>query len=331
MKRPVLLCGLGKDRAPRAALGLFALGLAGMWVSIGEAQVDAVVHTVVADENLAGIAKQYYGDARKEIVLVAENGLSTRGGTQISVGQRLLVPVTAYHRVGPKDTWGRIAAHYYGSRRRAATLIEANPAVRSSQPDEGAEIIVPYPVRHVVVGSRQTLASIAETYLGDEDKTRSLAVFNGLSARRRLRRGDVVLVPMSDLTLSEQGRKIVAKQIGHEPSSGRARAQQVETDRRIPELVRHVHDGRYAHAVALGNRLLGAGEPTANQRLAIEMQLVSAYVALDEAQLAARAMSTVLALKPDLQFEANETSPKIRAVYERVMHQNAKVKQKQTR
>ncbi len=58
-----------------------------------------IVHVVRPGETLASIAERYYGDPRRESVLVAENGLTSEGGSAIVVGLRLSIPTVSYHRV----------------------------------------------------------------------------------------------------------------------------------------------------------------------------------------------------------------------------------------
>src|SRR5688500_6260615 len=84
------------------------------------------VHVVRPGETLASIAQTYYGDPRRESVLVAENGLTAQGGAAIVVGLRLVVPWVEYHRVVEGETWIQLAQRFYGDGRRAFILIEAN-------------------------------------------------------------------------------------------------------------------------------------------------------------------------------------------------------------
>ncbi|MCG8556763.1 MAG: LysM peptidoglycan-binding domain-containing protein, partial [Proteobacteria bacterium] len=65
-----------------------AIVVIGLWLttSIPAQAHNAIVHIVRQGETLASIAERYYGEPRFERVLVAENGLTTEGGSAIVVG-----------------------------------------------------------------------------------------------------------------------------------------------------------------------------------------------------------------------------------------------------
>ncbi|MFK7984700.1 MAG: LysM domain-containing protein [Sandaracinaceae bacterium] len=279
--------------------------------SVASANDSAFVHVVRPGETLASIAQRYYGDARRESVLVAENGLTTHGGAAIVVGLRLVIPWVSYHRVAAGESWASVATEHYGDPRRAGALIDANPQVSGNQPDEGAELLVPYPLRHV---ARQgdTMRRVALSYFGDQTESTRLMRFNS-ARRQRLARGQIVLVPLDDLLLSEEGRAVIAEATGETPTGGEVRALQTRINAQLPELREHVRVGRYAQAVALGNRLLGAGDLTGNQIVTIHRELGTAFVALDRPALAVEAFVHALEAQPDLELDSARTSPTVLA------------------
>lgn len=282
---------------------------------VARADFPAFVHVVREHETLASIAQRYYGDPRRESVLVAENGLEAEGGAAIVVGMRLVIPHVAYHRVEAGETWAQIAEEYYGLGTRAFAIQDANAAVEGATPPEGAELLIPYPLRHVA-GQRDTLNHVAQTYYGDIAAARSLRRFNGLRATR-LSRGQVILVPIDDLLLSEEGLRIVAEATGVETAtSGDVRTLQERIAAELPTLQTAVMEGRYTEAVALGNRLLGSGELTGNQIVTIQRVLAVAYVALGRADLAVEAFTEALARQPDLELDTRRTSPTVLAAFD---------------
>ncbi|MGE0787844.1 MAG: LysM peptidoglycan-binding domain-containing protein [Sandaracinaceae bacterium] len=267
------------------------------------------IHVVRPGETLASIAQRYYGDPRRESVLVAENGLTTQGGAAIVVGLRLAIPRVTYHRVQEGETWAQIATRHYGDPRRVSALIEANPDAGGNQPDVGAELLIPYPLRHVA-RQADTMRRVAQLYYGDQNEAARLMRFNSLR-RQRLSRGQIVLVPLADLVLSDEGRQLIETTTGAQPNAGTVRDVQHEIDDQLPALHEDIVHGRFAEAVALGNRLLGASELTGNQVVSIQRELAVAYVALDRIDLAVRAFTLALERQPDLELDSQRTSPTV--------------------
>jgi LysM repeat protein len=267
------------------------------------------VHVVRPGETLASIAQRYYGDTRKESVLVAENGLTTQGGAAIVVGMRLAIPRVTYHRVRPGETWNELATKYYGDPRRAFLLMEANGGTAGEPPDVGAELVVPYPVRHVAAQG-DTMARVATTYYGDGDQSRRLRRFNNVRGNR-LARGNVVLVPLSDLKLSEEGRKSIEAEAGAAPPEGEVRALQQRIDEQLPLLQEYLRAGSFTEVVAFGNQLLGGGRLTGNQIVTVQRHLAVAFVAHGRDDLAVHAFRQALELQPDLELDAMRTSPTV--------------------
>lgn len=300
------------------ALPLLLLALAtsmGVDVAVpSRARANTFTHVVRAGETLASIAQKYYGDPRRESVIVAENGLSGSASVPIVVGLRLSIPSVSYHRVAAGETWNAIAERYYGDASRAFVITDSNRNARE-QPSEGAELLVPYPLRHVAAPS-DTLARIAEVYYRNADEgARLLRRFNGVTGQR-LARDQVILVPLSDLVLSDEGRAAITAASGA-PQGGTVRTLQDNIDAQLPILATHNRRGRFLEAVSLGSRLLAYGELTGNQIVSIQRELATAYVALGRTDMAVRAFRAALDRQPDMQLDSARTSPTVMQAFDR--------------
>ncbi len=286
------------------------------------------IHVVREGETLASIAQVYYGDPRREAVLVAENGLEAEGGAAIVVGVRLVVPHVEYHRVSVGETWQSIAEQYFGVATRAFAIQEANPSVEGSQPAEGAELLIPYPLRHVA-DQRDTVNHLATEYYGDLAEARTLRRFNNMRPSARLTRGQVILVPLRDLVLSTEGQRIVdtampsVSATGGGGGSGEVRELQEHIASELPALQEEVHRGQFTEALAHGSRLLGSGELTGNQVVTIQRALAVCYVAVDREDLAVLAFREALARQPDLELDSRRTSPTVLRAFEMARHPDA--------
>ncbi|MDD9936862.1 MAG: LysM domain-containing protein [Myxococcales bacterium] len=302
-------------RAPARAVARLCLGAALLLVLATAAAADAtaIVHMVKPGDTLASIAELYYGDPRRESVLVAENGLTSEGGSAIVVGLRLNIPTVSYHVVQEGETWAAVATRYYGDPSRAFALIEANGGSAGEHPDPGAELLIPYPLRHVS-GQADTLRKVAKTYYKSLKGMKTIRRFNQIK-RNRLTRGQIVLIPLDDLVLSKSGKEAVEQAGMKAPEGGAKRDKQQAIDQELPALREHVRAGRSADAVAMSTRLIGAGDLTGNQIVTINRELGTALVALGRGDLAIEAFKAVLAQQPYAELDAMRTSPKVLAVF----------------
>lgn len=280
----------------------------------GASRASAFTHIVKPGETLAQIAERVYGDSRRETVLVGANALDVQGGTIISPGMRLEVPAPGHHTVMQGETWAELALSWLGTDDPARTelLAHDNKGVPWVPPVEGQEIEIPAIVTYIA-GEGETVNTIASRFWGDPNRGWELNAYNGRQGVM-VRRGEVVLVAMPGLRLTEAGRaeaRAAAERDG--ASGGLALEQQRKADAELPQLLSDVRYGRYAEAVARGNRLLGGAALTHPQLAVLHRALVEAYVALDARAAAAAACAAWKSNDPSWTLDPVRTSPKIRA------------------
>jgi LysM repeat protein len=274
----------------------------------------AFTHIVRPGETLAQIADRIYGDAKLERVLVGANALDAQGGTVIAPGMRLEIPAPGHHTVMQGETWAELALSWLGTSdiARSELIAHANKGVPWVPPVEGQEIEIPAVLTYIA-GDNETINGVAQRFWGNANRGWELNVYN----RREgvpVRRGEAVLVPMSGLRLTETGRgeaRAAAERDG--ASGGMALEQQRKADAELPALLAEVRYGRYAEALARGNRLLGGAALTHPQLAVVHRALLEAYVALDAKAAAAAACAAWRSNEPNATLNPVRVSPKILA------------------
>ncbi len=277
----------------------------------------AFPYVVERGDTLASIAERMYGRIQEERILVAANALDLGGGSAIVPGMRLEVPSITFHRVKGGETWEFLAKELLGAPHRAVVLSMANGSSPWLVPQEGSQIMVPYNLR-VVVTRNDTIVTIAYEFMGRREKAWVLDHYNDLRGRT-LVRGDVVLVPLTELSLSAEGKVAAQNALGSRSSeaTGSLREAQLAVEAELPALIADVKGGRYVDAVARGNRFLATAELGKRTLATIQRQLLEAYVALDALGLAVHACGEWRKTDPRARLDPVLTSPKILSACER--------------
>ena len=291
--------------------GFFVACLAAALLAGNAHRALAFPHIVRPGETLAQIAERTYGRVEMEQLLVAANGLDAGGGIPIVPGLRLEVPSVGHRRVSVGETWAGLAEELLGDPSRGDYLAMANNAMPWLPPADGQEIVVPYNLRYVA-GQNDSLLTIAYRFMGERDKAWMLDRYNHKKGDP-IHRGDVVLVPLTDLPLTPSA-KVEAGAAGalvRTEGGGQAREAQRRAEVELPALAADLRGGRYVDAIARGNRLLGLGELTKSQIAAIQRHLTEAYVALDATGLAETACGAWREADPLAALDPIELSPKI--------------------
>lgn len=253
---------------------------------LGAPSAHAFIHVVQPGDTLASLAERFYGKIQHERLLVAANALEMEGGIRIAPGMRLEVPALTYIRVAAGQTWKELAQKLLGGEHRAYALADANETKAWLPPPTDAEIAIPYNLRFVATGN-ETIVGLAYRYLGDRKKAWMLDQYNERKGRRLLR-GEVVLIPVVDIVLTEQGKQeaALALDLAHQELAGGDLTAQREVQQELGLLDVDMQKARYPEVVERGTRCLGKGRLTVPQRARIHRQLLEAYAALDSLDLA---------------------------------------------
>jgi hypothetical protein len=188
-----------------------------------------------------------------------------------------------------------------------------NHAVAWVDPPTGLAVEIPAVIAHIAAEG-DTSGSVAGRYWGDANRAWELNVFNGRH-EAPLRRGEIVLVWLPDLTLTEAGKGEALLSTGRsatESDTGRLDVQR-RADADLPLLMEDVRSGQYVGAVARGNRILASGPLTRPELALLYRALLEAYVALGADPEATAACASFRANDPNPRLDPSLTSPKIRA------------------
>lgn len=293
----------------RSLVRLLPLALAAMTITGGDAQ--AFPHVLRKGETLASLAERFYGRVELEKILVVANGLDRGETAPLVAGMRVEIPAVAHHVAVPGDSWESVADRYLGQRRRGEALAAANDTMPWLPIPVGRELVVPYVLRYVARPGDST-PGIAYRFLEKRDDAYMLDRFNELGGDP-VDPGDVVLVPLWKITLTDDGREAAKRGMSLLESEGEGEDRDAQ-DAATPEMVELatlVRGGRYVAAVALGSEVLGSGRLTDEQQAAVHRQLLEAYVALDEEALGRKACRAWRKLSADASLDPLELSPKI--------------------
>jgi LysM repeat protein len=292
----------------RRALGL-VVALVATFVTSDAREVSAFPYVAKKSDTLADIAQRFYGKVELEKVLVAANGLGTE--VPLMPGMRIEVPAVTYHTIAPGEGWEPLAERYLGDPRRAEALALANDTMPWLPPKVGREIVIPFTLRYVVRPGDST-PSIAYRFLGKRDDAYVIDRFNELKGDP-VKPGDVVLIPLHDLELTDLGRDAARFGLASTENEGAGddRDAQDRATRELPALETEVRRGDYLDAIVRGNQLLGAGDLTNDSLARIHRALVEAYVAIDAEPMAEAACAEWRRAAPDVALDPIELSPKI--------------------
>jgi LysM repeat protein len=292
--------------------GLVFAGAAACVLASGS-EARSFTHVVKPGETLAQIAQRMYGEAKLETALIDANTLDAYGGAKIVPGLPLEVPAPDHYKVQKGETWYSLALEFLGDTRRSTLLSRLNGGDPWVPPVEGKEIVIPAVVRHIGA-ENETINMLWDRYMPDPGRAWELNNYNFREGNTLpLRRGEVLLVPLPQLTLTAEGKAEARAANEREKSEGAGVVleQQRKAESELPALAADLEKGLYADVVARGNRLLGMAVLTKPDLATIYRALVESYVALDATSAAIAACTSYKSNALDLRMDPVMTSPKI--------------------
>lgn len=296
----------------RRAASWWRLGLSSLaMLLLCTSPAGAFPHIVQPGETLASLAERFYGRIQMERVLSTANALDGSRVSGLTPGMVLDVPAVTYHQVHQGETWKSLAAELLGDEERYILLAQVNGHKPWIDPELGQLVVVPYNLSWVATGE-ESLATLAYRFLGSTKHAYRIVQYNDLGDRD-LERGEVLLLPLSELSLTDEGRaaaELAATHITEQSRGDHFHAQQA-SKMEAKHLGEDIRGGRYVSAVARGTKLLEGGKLTQAGRAQVHLLLLEAYVALDARGLARTSCQAWRSLSPKQRLDPLTTSPKI--------------------
>jgi len=271
----------------------------------------AFPHVVEQGDTLAKIAQRYYGKLQLERVLSTANGLDDAKGTVLTPGMLLEVPALTYVTVTSGDTWKSLATEHLGHEDRSFLLAEINGQKPWIDPELGQIVRLPYNLTWRASGE-ESLATLAYRFLGSTKHAYRLVTYNDLGENGP-KKGDVLLIPLSDLPLSAEGQeaaRLAAARLLEQGESERYQRQK-SSDQALREVALDVRSGRYVGALEKGVRLLEGGQLPEPSRAEVHRLLLETFVALGAVAAARTSCQSYLDLAPEPILDPVLVSPKI--------------------
>jgi hypothetical protein len=229
----------------------------------------------------------------------------------------LEIPAVSYKKVQAGDTWKSLALSCLGSEERYVLLAQLNGEQPWAPPELGQIILIPYNLSWVASGN-ESLSTLAYRFLGSTKYAFQLVTYNNLE-EGEIKRGSTLLLPLSDLPLTQEGKdraEAAAQELGAKAHADHFRNQK-DSSVETKLLADDVRGGRYVAAVARGNELLATAKLTHSGRAHVLFLLLESYVALDARGLARTTCEAWRALAPQEELDPLLISPKILRVCEK--------------
>jgi LysM repeat protein len=269
-----------------------------------------VVHTVQAGDTLELLAAEFYGDRLFATFIMAENRMTHP--RPLRSGEKLRIPTAWKYSVVRGETLDGLAGKFLGDARRAPYLADFNGLAASTTLGDGQKLTIPFHVRHVAA-DKETLASLAATFYGDSRKAELLRGYNFLQAKL-VKKGEELIVPISHVRVRDA--KLPALDAASQVREQKTREEMARARDALPE----AREAWRAGAFGTVKRSLATLDPEfleSDVAAEVGFLLGSTYVAFGDEDSALANFKKVLERKTDFVVRSQETSPKIRRVWER--------------
>ena len=294
----------------RRILLALAILLAPLPAGAQEPPSDTLTIRAKANDSLALLAAEYYGDRNRAIfIMVANKIIHPR---PLKAGERIKIPVSRQVITSPGDTFETLAAAYLGNALRGTFLAEFNNLSADETLASGTSLSIPFTVTHTATAT-ESLASIAAAYFGDTKNATMLRQYNFLE-KDTIEKGDQLIVPIFNVRLS------AAKMPSIDADSKARRERQKEVQERaakaLPAAMQAWRIGDFAEVkAALAEVELYLDYLDTAQAVEVGVLLGSLHVAFNDTKPALEAFKRVLERKSTHQLSAYQVSPKVLVVW----------------
>jgi len=313
------------------------LVLAAALLASGAVPAAEKVHTVIAGESAASVAKTYYGDASLGDLLLQYNGKRVK---MLHPGERLTVPFCEVYRARPGDTWSGLAKRHLGRSGAAPAVVALNGYAADKPLLVGSRVVIPVVLRHTLARG-ESLSSLAQRFYGDRNAAAMLQSFGRIDDVKRLAVGTPVEIPLVAFVRAEKPPAVAAPPPAPPPVLAKPEEQEsVSAEAAVPAPVppveerrfegpldaagRNFADGEYdrARETLEGLRERVGGEGSEWDRREWSRLLAFAYIALDRDDEACAAYRSGSPPAGPTTFDPDSISPRIRAVLSKCAEAN---------
>jgi LysM repeat protein len=274
---------------------------------VGSTSWSMTYHALRPGETLADVAKAFYGDQDKAILLLQYNRIPDP--KKILPGTKIAIPKIIQYTVKKGDTLATIAHRFLGDQRRYQVLASINHLDSPQSLTIGSTIKIPFDISHIVKGG-ESLTTIANRYYGDPDKFHLIASYNFITDPRAIKPETEILIPIFNLGIGPKTTPIVQS-----PNTPLLSEEQLG----FPWLEKGIHlyfTGEYREALESLMEALKRGLNRDDDMCKTYRFLAYCHIALGERDLGKRAFEEALAIRPDLKLDPTYISPKIIGVFE---------------